>query len=90
MEKKYLVGQKINPHPHLHCLVTEGDENQEGGLEQLAEFRHSPLAGFFQHKFFAHFLEERLVTEILVKKISAWRHSGFTASRQVSSFLSTI
>ena len=76
-------GQKINPHPHLHCLVTEGDEDGEGTFHHVAEFQDSLLAEFFSREVFALLLGEELISEALVEKIMGWRHSGFSVHSKV-------
>ena len=62
-------GQKINLHPHIHCLVTEGGEDSEGTFHHLASFQDSLLAEFFSREVFALLLGEELISEALVEKI---------------------
>jgi len=76
-------GQKINLHPHLHCLVTEGGENVEGRFHHLASFQDSLLAEFFSREVFSLLLREELISEALVDKIAGWRHSGFSVHSKV-------
>ena len=76
-------GQKINLHPHLHCLVSEGGEDCEGTFHHLAEFEDSLLAEFFSREVFALLLGEELISPEIVKKIASWRHSGFSVHSKV-------
>ncbi|MGB2765188.1 MAG: transposase [Candidatus Aminicenantaceae bacterium] len=76
-------GQKINLHPHLHCLVTEGGEDSERRFHHVASFQDSLLAEFFSREIFALLLEEELISETLVEKIAGWRHSGFSVHSKV-------
>jgi len=76
-------GKKINLHPHLHCLVTDGGEDSEGKFHHLAEFEDSLLAEFFSREVFALLLGEELISEALVEKIAGWRHSGFKVHSKV-------
>jgi ribosomal protein S27E len=76
-------GQKINLHPHLHCLVTDGGEDSDGTFHHLAEFEDSLLAELFSREVFALLLGEELISEALVEKIAGWRHSGFSVHSKV-------
>ena len=76
-------GQKINLHPHLHFLVTEGGEDSEGRFHHLAEFQDSLLAEFFSREVFALLLRQELISEAVVEKIAGWRHSGFSVHSKV-------
>ncbi|MGB7297090.1 MAG: transposase, partial [Candidatus Aminicenantales bacterium] len=76
-------GQKINPRPHLHCLVTEGGEDGEGRFHHVAEFQDSLLAEFFSREVFALLLGQELISEALVEKIAGWRYSGFSVHSKV-------
>jgi len=76
-------GQKINLHPHLHFLVTEGGEDREGTFHHLASFQDSLLAQMFAREVFALLLREELISEALVEKIIGWRHTGFNVHSKV-------
>jgi hypothetical protein len=76
-------GQKINLHPHIHCLVTEGGEDCEGTFHHLAEFQDSLLAELFKREVFTLLLGEELISEALVEKIMGWSHSGFSVHSKV-------
>jgi ribosomal protein S27E len=76
-------GQKINLHPHLHFLVTEGGEDPDGIFHHLASFQDSLLAEFFSREVFALLLGEELISEAVVDKIASWRHSGFSVHSKV-------
>jgi hypothetical protein len=77
------VGQKINVHPHVHLLVTEGGEDREGRFHHLPAFSDGLLAQMFSRGVFALLLQENLISEALVEKIMGWRHSGFSVHSQV-------
>jgi len=76
-------GEKINLHPHLHCLVTEGGEDSEGRFHHVASFQDTLLANFFKREVFALLLGKELISEVLVEKIAGWRHSGFSVHSKV-------
>jgi len=76
-------GRKINPHVHLHFLVTEGGEDPEGRFHHLASFQDSLLAEFFSREVFALLLREELISEAVKEKILGWRHTGFSVHSKV-------
>ena len=76
-------GQKINLHPHLHFLVTEGGEDSEGRFHHLASFQDSLLAEFFKREVFSLLLRQELISEAVGEKISGWRHTGFNVHSKV-------
>jgi len=76
-------GQKINFHAHLHLLVTEGGEGQDGIFHHLASFQDNLLAEFFSREVFSLLLREELISETVVEKIMGWRHSGFSLHSKV-------
>jgi hypothetical protein len=76
-------GQKINFHAHLHLLVTEGGEDQDGIFHHLASFQDNLLAEFFSREVFALLLREELISEAVKEKIMGWRHSGFSVHSKV-------
>ena len=78
-------GQKINFHPHIHLLATEGSEAREGRFHHLPAFSDSLLAQMFAREVFALLLGEELISEALVEKIMGRRHSGFSAHSKVRS-----
>ena len=53
-------GSKINLHPHLHFLLTEGGEDQEGQFHKLSFFDENLIAKFFSRELFLSFLHNIL------------------------------
>ena len=76
-------GSKINLHPHLHFLLTEGGEDQEGQFHKLSFFDESLIAKFFSREVFSMLLREGLINLELVQKILRWRHTGFNVHTKV-------
>ena len=74
---------RINFHPHLHFLVTEGGEDSMGLFHHLAEFDDRVLAEFFKQEVFSLLMGKGLISEELVRRISGWRHSGFSVHSKV-------
>lgn len=58
-------GQKINFHAHLHLLVTEGGEDQDGIFHHLASFQDNLLAEFFSRPkiFFTREISPRISSD---------------------------
>lgn len=46
-------GDRINLHPHLHCLVSEGGKDEQGRFHHLQSFDDPLLAEFFSREVFA-------------------------------------
>jgi len=76
-------GSKINLHPHLHFLVTEGGEDQHGQFHKVSRFEESVIAKFFSREVFSILLHEGLINLQFVQKILRWRHTGFNVHSKV-------
>jgi ribosomal protein S27E len=76
-------GDRINLHPHAHCLVSEGGEDKEGRFHHIHSFDDGVIVEFFSREVFALLLREELVSQALVEKIAGWRHSGFNVHSRV-------
>ena len=76
-------GSKINLHPHLHFLTTEGGEDKEGRFHKLSNFNDSLLTEFFSREVFSLLLRKQLINLSLVQKVLRWRHTGFNVHSRV-------
>jgi len=76
-------GDRINLHPHVHCLVSEGGEDEQGRFHHVQTFDDGLIAKFFSREVFALLLGEELISEEIVEKILLWRHSGFSVHSRV-------
>jgi len=76
-------GDRINLHPHVHCLVREGGEDEQGRFHHVQSFDDHLIAEFFSREVFALLLGEELISEQMVEKIAGWRHSGFNVHSRV-------
>ena len=76
-------GERINFHPHVHALVTEGGEDERGTFHHLTEFQDGLIAELFSREVFALLLRQELISQALVEKIAGWRHSGFNVHSRV-------
>ncbi len=76
-------GERINFHPHLHLLVTEGGTDAEGIFHKVSRFDNSLIAEVFAHEVFSLLLRQELISQELVDKILSWNHSGFNVHSKV-------
>ena len=76
-------GSRINFHPNLHFLVTEGGTDKKGQFHRLPHFNHPLLCRFFTLEVFSLLLRKQLINKDLVQKILQWRHTGFNVHSKV-------
>jgi ribosomal protein S27E len=77
------TGRRMNFHPHLHFLITDGGKDEEGSFQKVTVFDDRLLARLFSREVFTLLLKEKLITLNLVRKILSWRHSGFNVHSKV-------
>jgi hypothetical protein len=76
-------GSRINLHPHLHFLTTEGGEDKESRFHKVSNFNDSLLTEFFSREVFSLLLRKQLINLSLVQKVLRWRHTGFNVHSRV-------
>ncbi|MCK4263662.1 MAG: transposase, partial [Candidatus Aminicenantes bacterium] len=76
-------GSRMNFHPHLHFLVTEGGADKEGRFHKVSSFNDSLLCRFFTREVFLLLLRKQLINQDLVQKILSWRYTGFNVHSKV-------
>jgi hypothetical protein len=76
-------GDRINFHPHIHVLVTEGGVSREGAFHKVSCFHDDTIRDLFTHEVFSLLLREKLIGLSLVQKILRWRHTGFNVHSKV-------
>jgi len=76
-------GKRINFHPHLHFLVTEGGTDKQDRFHKVSLFNDSLLCRFFSREVFSLLLRKQLINRGFVKKILSWRHTGFNVHSKV-------
>lgn len=76
-------GDRINFHPHIHCLVTEGGTAPDGAFHHVSRFHDEDIQEIFTHEVFSLLLREKLIGLPLVQKILGWRHTGFNVHGKV-------
>jgi len=76
-------GSRINLHPHLHFLVTEGGSDKKGQFHKVSQFNDPLLCRFFTLEVLSLLLRKHLINKNLVQKIWHWRHTGFNVHSKV-------
>jgi hypothetical protein len=76
-------GDRINFHPHIHVLITEGGTAPDGAFHRVCRFHDEVIQQIFTHEVFSLLLRNKLIGLSLVQKIFSWRHTGFNVHSQV-------
>lgn len=76
-------GSRINLHPHLHFLITEGGVDKDGRFHPVKSFNDALLCRFFTLEVFSLLLHRELISLSLVQKILRWRNTGFNLHSKV-------
>jgi len=76
-------GSRINLHPHLHFLVSEGGSDREGRFHRVSRFNDDLLREIFSREVFSLLLRKQLINLTLIQKILRWRHTGFHVHSKV-------
>jgi hypothetical protein len=70
-------GARINRHPHLHFLVTEGGVDKAGLFHKVARLDDSRLAELFSREVLDDLVHKELLSPEWAERILSWRHTGF-------------
>ncbi len=76
-----LFGDKLNPHPHLHSIVTEGAFDKEGRFLRLntkGSYSNNALKNLFETKVLDFLVNKRRLSEHFKEEVLSWEHSGFS------------
>ena len=76
-------GDRINFHPHIHVLMTEGGTAPNGAFHHVNRFHDEVIQEIFTHEVFSMLLRKKLIGLSLVQKILNWRHTGFNVHSKV-------
>jgi len=76
-------GDRINFHPHIHVLITEGATALDGTFHRVCRFHDEVIQEIFTHEVFSLLLRKKLIGLPLVQKILRWRHTGFNVHSRV-------
>jgi hypothetical protein len=75
-------GGRINFHPHLHFLVTEGGVDEAGIFHKIPRLDDSRLAELFAREVLADLVRKELLSPEWTERILSWRHTGFSVHSQ--------
>ena len=76
-------GDRINFHPHLHFLVTEGGVDEAGVFHRVSSFDDGRLAALFAREVLGFLVGRELLSPEWAERLLSWRHTGFSAHSQV-------
>jgi hypothetical protein len=70
-------GDRINFHPHLHFLVTEGGMDATGVFHEILRIDDVRLADLFAREVLATLVGKELLSPEWAERLLSWRHTGF-------------
>jgi ribosomal protein S27E len=76
-------GDRINLHPHLHFLVTEGGVDGAGLFYKIPRIDDLRLASLFGREVLANLVRRELLSPEWAERILSWRHTGFSVHSRV-------
>jgi hypothetical protein len=76
-------GTRINFHPHLHFLVTEGGVNETGIFHKIPRIDDSRLAEIFAREVLGFLVHKELLSPEWAERLLSWRHTGFNVHSRV-------
>jgi hypothetical protein len=76
-------GDRINLHPHLHLLVTEGGMDRAGLFPKIPRIDDSRLAELFAREVLGMLVRKELLSREWEERLLSWRHTGFSVHSRV-------
>jgi hypothetical protein len=76
-------GDRINFHPHLHLLLTEGGVDRAGIFHRLPRLDDARLAEIFGREVLAFLVSKGLLSPEWAERILSWRHTGFNVHSHI-------
>jgi len=76
-------GTRINFHPHLHFLVTEGGVDKAGVFRKISRIDDSRLAELFAREVLGFLIHKELLSPEWAQRLLSWRHTGFNVHSRV-------
>jgi hypothetical protein len=70
-------------HPHIHLIATDGLFRDNGTFYVMRNIDIKPLEEIFKANIFKMLKKEEKVDDDLIRKISGWKHSGFSVHNGV-------
>ena len=77
------LGARINAHPHLHFLVTEGGVDKAGVFHKISRIDDSRLEELFAREVLGFLVRQELLSSEWAKRLLSWRHTGFNVHSRV-------
>jgi ribosomal protein S27E len=76
-------GERVNFHPHLHLLVTEGGVDRAGIFHRIPRLDDARLAEIFAREVLRLLVGKGLLSPDWARRILSWRHTGFNVHSRV-------
>jgi hypothetical protein len=76
-------GDRINLHPHLHFLVTEGGVDEAGFFHKIPRFDDSRLRELFAREVLGFLVHKQLLSPEWADRLLSWRPTGFNVHSRV-------
>ncbi len=76
-------GNRINLHPHLHFLVTEGGVDEAGLFHKVPRIDDPRLAEIFAREVLRFLVHKELLSPEWADRLLSWRHTGFNVHSRV-------
>ena len=76
-------GDRINFHPHLHFLVSEGGADEAGIFHLIPRMDDARLSEIFAREVLAFLVRKELLSQEWAERLLSWRHSGFSVHSRV-------
>ncbi len=70
-------------HPHVHLIVTDGLFRDTGTFYVMRKVDLKPLEDIFKASIFKMLKKEGKINDDLIRKLSQWKHSGFSVHNGV-------
>ncbi|MGB8952074.1 MAG: transposase, partial [Candidatus Aminicenantales bacterium] len=70
-------GDRINFHPHLHFLVTDGGVDASGAFHKVSSLNDDRIAEIFAREVLGYLVRNELLSPEWAERILSWRHTGF-------------
>jgi hypothetical protein len=77
-------GDQLNPHPHVHALVTRGGWTGSGEWVPVPYVSSSAAEQLFRHKVIRLLQRAGLLDEDRTRLLLSWHHSGFSVHNAVT------
>jgi hypothetical protein len=77
-------GDMLRFNSHWHCIILEGEIDEEGSFHHILIKDTSKLAEVFRRRMIKLFVEKGLLQKSFAMKLISWKHSGFSVDNSIS------